>query len=631
MKEIVFLMPNKTKKLSDYEYYRTENGVLYCGDCKNVMKEIDSSSIDTIITDPPYGLKFMGKKWDYDIPSIDIFKEMLRVLKPGGTLLCFAGSRTQHRMGCNIEDAGFGLKDCIMWLYGSGFPKATDISKQIDKMAGVEREVINEKETTFLARTGKEGKIKGDMLMAETKGVGIIQESLPATPEAKLWNGWKSHGLKPSYEPIIVAMKPNEGSYAENALKHGVSGLNIDGGRIGSAGGVEKINIKSDSASHNGKGFGCDGDLKELNKDRFPTNVILDEAVAEMLDEQSGNLTSGTILPHHIAKESENNCMSGKNYTRTGKLNIGDSGGASRFFKTIFDNTCFLCYNTFSKAINKENILWKLLYVKDAEKNLKITQATRESIVPLLAMQRPNELLVQNVKSAGNLCDLCAIHIAHELVKIKTKNSGKASTHILDYMQDYKRNILIQNLVNFAELWENIDITPTIQNLLLLFGSVNHAITNYTPEIKKSEPKRFLYTSKASKDERNAGCEGLKEKDGSQKTGRKPNSAGLVGNKEKGYDVNPYANGTPSKNFHPTIKPISLMEYLCKLTKTPTGGVVLDPFAGSCTTGIACENTGRKSILIEREKEYCEIGKRRLQNIDPSYLPTEEENKWSLF
>jgi len=129
--------------------------MIICGEALEELKKIDSNSIDSIITDPPYGLSFMGKKWDYDVPSVELWKECLRILKPGGTALIFAGSRTQHKMAVNVEDAGFILKDCIMWLYGSGFPKATDISKQLDK--GHERKVVGYKEPF-----GREGrKTKG--------------------------------------------------------------------------------------------------------------------------------------------------------------------------------------------------------------------------------------------------------------------------------------------------------------------------------------------------------------------------------------------------------------------------------------------------------------------------------------
>ena len=171
-----------------------ETNVCYQGDCLEVMKDIPDNSIDTIITDPPYGLEFMGKDWDKFKENKNFqewnylwAKEALRVAKPGATLLCFGGTRTFHRLACAIEDAGWIIKDCIMWIYGSGFPKSTNIAKNIKKQFN---------------KTEKE------------------------------WQGWGTH-LKPAYEPIIVAMKPNDGSYADNALKYSVSGLAIDLARIG--------------------------------------------------------------------------------------------------------------------------------------------------------------------------------------------------------------------------------------------------------------------------------------------------------------------------------------------------------------------------------------------------------------
>ncbi|GAH74658.1 unnamed protein product, partial [marine sediment metagenome] len=237
---------------------------IICGDCLETMKGMPDNCIDTIITDPPYGLEFMGKDWDrlsgkgrYQKGGVwqevegfspPAYKggneaqkfhyrwaiEALRIAKPGSTLLCFGGTRTFHRLACAIEDAGWIIKDCIMWIYGSGFPKATDVSKQIDKKARKKRRVIGKYELPDVA----DGKRKKGWECTNTTDVGVFGVSgqqditAPATPEATLWNGWKSHGLKPAYEPILVAMKPNEGSYANNALKWGVAGLNIDGGRI---------------------------------------------------------------------------------------------------------------------------------------------------------------------------------------------------------------------------------------------------------------------------------------------------------------------------------------------------------------------------------------------------------------
>ena len=336
------------------------------GDSLDVLKEMEANSVDTIVTDPPYGLSFMGKKWDYDVPSVELWTECLRVLKPGGTMLCFAGSRAQHRMAVNVEDAGFELFDTMLWLFGSGFPKSHNIEKALTKSEH---------------------------------------------PEASIWSGWGTQ-LKPAYEPIICAKKPLDGTYAANALKHGVSGLNIDGGRIGTEEieqGRKGRGIANSSSYHNG----LNPTEKTLATGRFPANIILDEEAGGLLDEQSG-VSNG-----------------GKTYDYTGNKEYKVEG-----------------------------------FIKD---------------------NKPN--------SPSNRGD-----------------KGGAS--------------------------------------------------------------RFFYCAKSSKSERTH-------------------------------------NGTV-ENGHPTIKPLKLMEYLCTLTKTPTGGVVLDPFMGSGTTGLACKNTGRDFIGIEREAEYIEITRARL-------------------
>lgn len=191
-------------------------------DCLKALKSMPDNCIDAIVTDPPYGLAFMGKKWDYDVPSVDIWAECLRVLKPGGHLLAFAGTRTQHRMAVRIEDAGFEIRDMIAWVYGSGFPKSHDVSKAIDKLAGAEREVVGLKDN--------KGQVKADGWgMSESEGDPI---TVPATDAAKQWQGWGT-ALKPSLEPITLARKPLIGTVADNVLAHGTGGINIDGCRVG--------------------------------------------------------------------------------------------------------------------------------------------------------------------------------------------------------------------------------------------------------------------------------------------------------------------------------------------------------------------------------------------------------------
>jgi hypothetical protein len=178
---------------------------LHHGDCLEVMATMADNSVDAVVTDPPYGLAFMGKRWDYDVPSEAVWAECLRVLKPGGHLLAFAGTRTQHRMAVRIEDAGFEIRDMIAWVYGSGFPKSLDVSKAIDRAAGAEREVLGQ-------RVYGDGHVQNSTKLAPP--IGTFQrtqdertETAPATPEAQQWAGWGT-ALKPSIETVTWATKP---------------------------------------------------------------------------------------------------------------------------------------------------------------------------------------------------------------------------------------------------------------------------------------------------------------------------------------------------------------------------------------------------------------------------------------
>jgi hypothetical protein len=237
------------------------------GDCLERMKEIPDGSVDSIVTDPPYGLAFMGKRWDYDVPSVEIWEECLRVLKPGGHLLAFAGTRTQHRMAVRIEDAGFEIRDMIAWVYGTGFPKSLDVSKAIDKAAGAERDVTREGQTKAPEDAGK---------FDSATSAARERRDNPATDAARQWQGWGT-ALKPALEPITVARKPFKGTVAANVLAHGTGALNIDGCRIGTERGVPASLSKSKSS--NTFGFGStQGHPRELdpNVGRWPANLIHD-------------------------------------------------------------------------------------------------------------------------------------------------------------------------------------------------------------------------------------------------------------------------------------------------------------------------------------------------------------------
>lgn len=290
---------------------------LMLGDNVESLKKLPDNSIDSVVTDPPYGLSFMNKKWDYDVPSVDFWKEVYRVLKPGGHVLSFGGTRTYHRMVVNIEDAGFEIRDQIMWLYGSGFPKSHNIGKAVDKIQGNEREVVGEIERIKPLPS----KIRDIYLKDDFNGESFVPNKTEITKGNSQYEGWGT-ALKPANEPICVARKPlSEDTVAENVLKWGTGGINVDGCRIG----TESVPSKGHKCDTWNKNY---ENLKwEYNEGRFPANIILDEIAGELLDEQSGFLKSGSIKPH----KQKNKTWKFSCDEVTSSFN-GDSGGASRFF-----------------------------------------------------------------------------------------------------------------------------------------------------------------------------------------------------------------------------------------------------------------------------------------------------------
>lgn len=277
---------------------------LMLGNCLDKMKDLDDNSVDSIVTDPPYGLSFMGKKWDYDVPSTEIWEEAFRVLKPGGYLLAFAGTRTQHRMAIRIEDAGFEIRDMIAWVYGSGFPKSLDISKAIDKAAGAERKIIGQARASAMSGNSK---FNDESVGTITKNVnnptqgykvgnvGVYDITAPATDEAKQWEGWGT-ALKPALEPITVARKPlEEKNVAANVLKYGTGGINIDASRVSIDPEVDdprlggKGSWKTDGMAVNVYGNYSGTDTTSSEKGRFPANLIHDgsEEVVNLMGESA--------------------------------------------------------------------------------------------------------------------------------------------------------------------------------------------------------------------------------------------------------------------------------------------------------------------------------------------------------
>ncbi len=298
---------------------------LHLGDCIEVMRGFADNSVDAIVTDPPYGLSFMGKKWDHNVPSIEVWRECIRILRPGGHLLSFGGTRTYHRLVVAIEDAGFEIRDQVQWIYGQGFPKSLNIGLSADKSLGlqldrgtaIKRGVNNPPNQTKSASETPKYEAKSDF--------------------AKQWSGWGT-ALKPANEPICLARKPLEKglTVAANVQKWGTGGLNIDESRIAAVD-QSALDAAVKRMTGNAANAGEFQNSKHIKPNsaqgRFPANVILDEAAGEMLDAQTGELKNG-----------------GQNATsRTGKIIkanaygiykevaapsnfVGDTGGASRFF-----------------------------------------------------------------------------------------------------------------------------------------------------------------------------------------------------------------------------------------------------------------------------------------------------------
>jgi DNA modification methylase len=601
------------------------------GDCVEQMRAMEEASVDAIVTDPPYGLEFMGKEWDkfkdsrgrgvgaghsdygitekgfHDLPSfgkrwtnkrcrkcghiasggspctcsepvweLEIEKgtpktlrayqdwsqawatEALRVLKPGGYLLAFGGTRTYHRLACAIEDAGFEIRDSLIWLYGSGFPKSLAVDKAIDKAAGAEREVVGVKHADRYPNGPGGVGFHGGPGEYSQVGRPPEPETAPATPEAQQWQGWGT-ALKPAHEPIVVARKPLIGTVAQNVLEHGTGAINVDGCRIGTEDNLDggaysgeererdyatsygpkrgigefeqpagrwpancvlshlpecervgtrrvkgyQINRFTDGAKPFGGGAGHPYESEQQGAETIPAYSCAPGCPVAELDRQSGELISagGTRAQASGTTEGWGNIGRFPAGARANPF-YGERGGASRFFATFRDG----------RSVGNER--------RDPE---------------------PEELRRDSLKTPDG-----------------------------------------------------------------------------TPYATQVNPV-FRYQAKASRAERNAGLDGFEERQGGALEGNAdPNNARKIG-------ARPDLPVAHVRNNHPTVKPIDLMRWLVRLV-TPPGGTVLDPFAGSGTTGIAATLEGFDFIGIEREAEYVEIARARIEHWQKYPQGTETED-----
>ncbi len=487
--------------------------MLIRGDSLIELAKLEPNSVDAVVTDPPYGLSFMGKKWDYDVPSVELWREVFRVMKPGAHLLSFGGTRTYHRMVVAIEDAGFEIRDQVMWIYGSGFPKSHDVSKGIDKAAGKIRPRV----------AGGQGGVN-KILGSRKPGEAISGEAIE-------WQGWGT-ALKPANEPIVLARKPiSEKTVAANVLRWGVGALNVDACRIG-----------TQSASKTAW-------ESEPNHSSLPVDLVGETA------KRGTSATVGSIATKRAGQTSS--AKGNAIRAATSKMDMSCSHGSSRAARNI-SQTEFSDLNTESFGKNTS---------AKSHADTSFTTKTKTG------------------KTTG----------------LKTSNS----------CPDTRTQITTSENTRLAQ-----SATPSMQSAHAPSGRwpSNCLFDESAAEMLDAQSwphfcngvgaSRFFYVAKASKRERNAGLEQVAP---TKSQGARPNSADPSG---KFPDHDHRERGG---NNHPTVKPIKLMEYLCRLI-TPPGGVILDPFMGSGSTGIAAKRLGFQFIGIEMNEEYIEIAKRRVEH-----------------
>jgi tRNA G10 N-methylase Trm11 len=542
---------------------------LHHGDCLDVLKTFEDNSVDSIVTDPPYGILMMGRKWDASVPSVAIWAECLRVLKPGGHLLAFAGTRTQHRMAVNIEDAGFEIRDMMGWVYGSGFPKSHSISIAIDKAAGVEREVLSETFRGFNA--GKSSGICGETVSRTDK------VTAHATPEAQQRDGWGS-ALKPAIEPITVARKPFNGTVSDTVLRWGTGGINVDACRVGiesrwnpSAGNKNLENRHTVTPVSSHKEF----DGRECNG-RWPANLIHDgsDEVVALFPETSGSNKGPT--PADFSPGAATNFIK---YAYKSGAHHGDSGSAARFFYAAPPDSdelpidsadpIFYCAKASKRDRNegldgtltvKYNIDKSILFL-DGDLSWKdVSTALAESLKKVTFGSTLRWGIGENGESITGLC------LKDSLSTTLTAISKITASEILP--------LLMRSLTRESTLGVSCE-TESGGNHAENAESLSQYHLNTTPE-----RTGFHHGARVAVSE----------------------MLSIISEKE---------NWRPSNNIHSTVKPTSLMRYLCRLV-TPPNGVILDPFCGSGSTGKGAIREGFRFIGIDLSEEYLDIARRRI-------------------
>ena len=637
------------------------------GDCREVMKTLADSSVDSIVTDPPYELGFMGKSWDRTGVANDVetWRQCLRVLKPGGHLLAFGGTRTNHRMVCAIEDAGFEIRDQAAWLYGSGFPKSLDVSKAIDKAAGVARELT------------RPGVIQRDGY-GEDWDTGSSssrpRRDAPATSAAKQWEGWGT-ALKPSYEPVCIARKPEEYSVQWATIARSLMTLWSHLWLMSPASVAEQCLASSPAA--------CDVDPHASAQ--WSAEAL--SSTRDALCDRMGTSQFESAMTTCLSTVASWNSTLAESWKRGNTFTTGTASSTTTDARIL---KCFLL------AITPESIIlahksgqWSSADACTAARYLNATVATLSATLELSVLAPAIDRVLDSYLDAGvspNLSpitlarkplakgmtvaanvlahgtgainiDACRVPVEDDAYARNfsgdrghggTRDEGETGatnmrmgggsrplrTARSNEESDANRNAFSKGLAGSVAAGETSlgrwpanllhDGSPEVVALFpqssgqQAFVGAKHgdrpsinAFGDYgprpdtVPRGDSGSAARFFWCSKTSKSDRNEGLEGLE---------------GLVTDDGRKVPAdNAYQRGkTLRQNTHPTVKPTKLMRYLCRLV-TPPGGTVLDPFMGSGSTLKAAELEGFNAIGIELSNDYAAIARRRIGSDAPLF------------
>lgn len=564
------------------------------GDCLAELAALSEASVDAIVTDPPYGLGFMGKAWDDLPPGLDFAREALRVLKPGGHLLAFGGTRTWHRLAVAVEDAGFEIRDSIAWLYGSGFPKSLDVSKAIDKAAGAARPVV-----------GINPRAAQQTPKADVTSLGAFAGTSPdltaaATPEAAQWQGWGT-ALKPSHEPVVWGVKPltDKGYLARigshlDRLENEWRALAAES--ITPTGEVVASSARTatyPSGSTVGTGLNIVSSWK----------ACWDELCSLLSTSTTETTSSTTTDLRTLSSCLERLTASSTLQSETNPLGLTSSASA---VESLFVSAVFGLRATLALSADESATRSTPTGHQDAEGRSPAFEPIIVARKPLAGTVAANVL--EHGTGALNI-DGCRIEFGEESVDLGRQQvnfdqmgygrSARDTSGVATYKPGgrWPANVCLDE-DQAAALDEQSGTKPPSArvakggacakpgNLDGHLRGVGSQIGDEWGYNDSGGASRFFYVAKAPKKER------------------------------------PVVDGVA----HPTVKPLALMRWLVRLV-TPPGGIVLDPFAGSGTTVEAAILEGFDVIGVEREAEYlplieARIARQALAATEPPEEPT---------